>query len=202
MSDYILGSDEVGYGAWAGPLVVCAFAALKTWKGPFGLNDSKKLTPAERNAVYAELAHHPLVIISVENTVIDEMGVAKALIRAHTRALQLLLPQFPGADIVVDGIVRLPEIQNARYVPRADGIFPAVMAASIVAKVNHDYVMQQHHLTYPHYGFDTGVGYGTKKQEIGIDEYGVCPLHRRSYRPVREALLKAMRADEARRSST
>jgi ribonuclease HII len=125
---YIIGSDEVGYGAWAGPLVVCAAAVPVDWTGPAGLADSKEFSsPAEkaaRIALYAELQDIPVSIMAAENTTIDKLGVKNALVAAHTAALHALLQVYPDAEVIVDGIVPIPGIPRARCVAHADGVCP------------------------------------------------------------------------------
>lgn len=191
MTEYVIASDEVGTGAWSGPFFVCAVATPKSWVPPVGLNDSKKLTTAERLALYPLLLTLPLALVSVSNEYIDSVGLHVMLLRAHTLACQVLLRQFPGADIVVDGNLVLPELPQARSIPKADALVPACSAASVVAKVNRDYVMHQHHLQFPRYGWDTNVGYRSKKHEEGLDRWGVTPLHRRSYRNIKKLLERA-----------
>ncbi len=185
---YIIGSDEVGYGAWAGPLVVCAFCAPTTWTPPEGLDDSKRLTHEERVAVYALLEGMPFSLISASNDYIDRVGVKTALLEAHSAAIRTMQESFPLATVIIDGILRPPGLLMARCVPRADSIFPAVSAASIVAKTHRDYVMRQYHQQYPHYGFDKNVGYGVASHTHGLEQHGVCALHRRSYRPIKKFL--------------
>lgn len=191
---FVIGSDEVGYGAWAGPLMVCAVAVPEGWVGPPGLNDSKMYAKnkAAMLDVYRDLEALPLALIASSNEVIDTVGVRRALIDAHTAAVNALLERFPDADVVVDGIVALPEIPQARLIPRADALVPAVMAASIVAKVNRDFLMRQYHTAFPYYGWDTNAGYGgNAKHAAGLDKHGVSPLHRRSYGPIKDRLLAA-----------
>ena len=191
MTRYIIGSDEVGYGAWAGPLFVCAAAVPKDWKGPAGLTDSKELSPEERLSLYAAaLQQLPMCVMATDNVTIDEIGVMKALIEAHTRAIQVMLLQFPDAEVIIDGVIRLPEIPQAQPIPKADAKYPVVSAASVIAKVNRDFVMKQLHTQYPHYGFDTGVGYGTKQHQRGLKEHGITPWHRKSYAPIKKLLEK------------
>jgi ribonuclease HII len=190
MSDYIIGSDEVGTGAWAGPFFVCAVAVLKLWKGPEGLTDSKDLTPTQRVALYQHLHALPLSIMSVESTMIDSHGLRPTLVDAHTGAIQALLARFPDADVVVDGVMQLPLLPRARCVPKADALFPAVSAASVIAKVNRDFVMQGYATQYPGYGFGTNVGYRSALHEQGLARLGPCPIHRRSYAPIKKLLEK------------
>jgi ribonuclease HII len=186
--EYIIGSDEVGYGAWAGPLFVCAVAVPTNWKAPGGLDDSKKLTPAERVFLYGEhLQRLPMSIKLVENTYIDAVGVKTALLEAHAAAVLALLQDYPDAHVIIDGVLRPPGLpERTRCLPRADSIFPPVSAASIIAKVNRDFVMRQYHEQFPMYGFDTSVGYGTKKHQDALERYGPCPIHRLSYRPLQK----------------
>lgn len=186
MTDILIGSDEVGYGAWAGPLYVCAVAQSKSYLGPPGLTDSKKLSIEQRAFLYPELQNLPCALISMSNEYIDRVGVKRALLEAHTTAVRMMLKRFPGADVIVDGVLQLPDIPKARAVPKADALFPVVSAASNIAKFNRDWYMVEQHKLYPDYGFDTGVGYGTKKHEEGLERLGPCPLHRRSYAPIKK----------------
>ncbi len=183
---YIIGTDEVGYGAWAGPLLVCAVAVPSSWKPPKGLTDSKALSPKARLALYKELQQVPFALMSAGSAEIDRVGVATALVQAHTAAIQSMLTRYPDAEVIVDGALSLPELPQAQIVPKADSLVPAVSAASVIAKVNRDFIMKQYHQHFPNYGFDRNVGYGTKAHEAGLARYGVCPLHRHSYRPIQK----------------
>ena len=188
MSDYIIGSDECGYGSWAGPLFVCAYVAPAGWTVP-GLNDSKKLSPNRRKAVYRELPLENAIVLSVSSEDIDRFGAFKALISAHTQAIHCLQSRgYLSARVVVDGSLRLPDVPNAESIPKADSLIPAVMAASVVAKVNRDFLMQEMHLRYPEYGFNEHVGYGAPRHMEALSVHGPCPIHRRSYRPIKELL--------------
>jgi ribonuclease HII len=188
MSDYIIGSDEVGWGALAGPLFVCAVAVPKGWKGPPGLDDSKELTARQRERIYPALEGLPLSLMQVPHDVFDAVGPKEALVSAHTAAIEAMLQRFPEAAVVVDGDVS-PRVERARCVRDADALFPAVSAASIVAKVNRDYVMKQFAVLYPGYGFETNAGYGGNKvHQRGLEKLGVCPIHRRSYAPIKKLL--------------
>lgn len=188
MSDYIIGSDEVGYGAWAGPLYVCAVAVPNAWKGPHGIGDSKELKPAGCRDIYPQLYTLPCAIVTAATWYIDEVGVKKALLGAHYLAVTEMLRQFPGANVVIDGVLPVPGLPQARCVPKADALFPVVSAASIIAKVNRDAFMAGAHKEYPHYGWDSNVGYHSATHVAGLDSHGVSPLHRRSYGPIKKLL--------------
>ena len=190
MSEYIIGSDEGGTGAWAGPFYVCAVAVPKTWKGPPKLTDSKELTPEERLELYPALRELPLALICAPVEYLDTTGLKRALPAAHAFAIRVMLERFPGADIVVDGTLCIPGFPQARSIPHADALFPSVSAASVIAKVNRDAFMVEQHKMYPHYDWASNKGYRSATHLAGLDSHGVSPAHRRSYGPIRDILEK------------
>jgi ribonuclease HII len=180
---YVIGADEVGYGALAGPLVTCALAVPADWVPPPGLNDSKKLRHRwQREALYTMLHRLPMYLSLVTNDEIDRSGAGKALIAAHTTAIRFVLDYHPDAKVILDGNLRLPQLPHISCIPRADGKFHAVMAASIVAKVNRDRLMLEYAAQYPDYAFEENMGYNSKAHLAGLRRLGRCPIHRRSYR--------------------
>lgn len=181
-----IGSDEAGYGAWAGPLYVCAYASETGWMVD-GLDDSKRLTPLARRRVYGDLDLQRASLVRVEAQEIDRFGVGHCLLAAHAHAIDLLLERYPDARIVVDGLLQVP-ILRAESIPHADQTVPSVMAASVIAKCNRDLIMQQLHVQHPQYGFASHVGYGTAAHRVALRIYGPCAAHRRSYRPIKELL--------------
>ena len=187
-NNYIIGSDEVGCGALAGPLCVCAVAVPTGWSPPNGLTDSKLMRPAARRRIYTEhLQYLHMAVVSVPNELLDELGMTASLSKAHARAIRELLPRFHVVDIIVDGAVH-PDLPNARCVPHADALFPVVSAASVIAKVNRDWLMEQFHQEFPHYGFAQNSGYGSPRHFEGLAAHGVCRLHRRSFAPIHRLL--------------
>lgn len=187
-TDWVIGSDEVGYGAWAGPLVVVAVAVPRGWTLS-GLKDSKAFTGpnARRNR---EALYEPLcaavrgrwAMATRHPGEIDARGVGVCLIEAHTAAIRSVLTKIGQAEeIIVDGILRLPGIPDARSVPKADAKYPAVSAASVLAKVLRDQQMELYEEKYKGYDFVHNVGYGSDRHLVGIKELGFSPLHRRSY---------------------
>jgi ribonuclease HII len=181
-SDYIIGADEVGYGSLAGPLITCAVAVRRDWAVPAGLRDSKKMKHAQHGRFYSTLCTLPLHLSRVDSEGVDRMGAAKALVAAHTAAISAMLERYPGSDVVLDGNMRLPELPHIRCIPKADGKFPAVMAAAIIAKYNHDTLMIELAKKYPGYAFEENMGYNSTAHLAGLFRLGRCPIHRRSYR--------------------
>jgi ribonuclease HII len=187
----IIGIDEVGLGAWAGPLVVCAFAAPdEEWTVP-GLTDSKAFKGEAQVYARSQLSarlvrdfpqHH--VLIAVDAVDIDARGIGAVLPMAMNRALERLIDLVGLPDrVIIDGEDK--HIPGAEFVAKADMKFPCVSAASVIAKVYRDDYMTGMAADYPQYGFVSHVGYGTKEHRAAIDKIGLCPLHRLSYQPMR-----------------
>lgn len=179
----ILGIDEVGRGAWAGPLVVGA-VILGDEVSP-NLADSKKLAKIQRESLAAEIKTSCVVAETgwANHEEVDELGLTKATSLAINRALQKVKVYFD--EIIIDGRVNfLPKNLKAKCVVGADGTVPAVSAASIIAKVERDDYMRQQAAVHKLYGFESHVGYGTKAHIEAIEKLGICPIHRRSYKPL------------------
>lgn len=184
---FILGSDECGYGSWAGPLVVCAVAVPHNWRPPQGLNDSKKVRANKREDLFEWVKTRvPYAIAMAQSDEIDRQGVTLALRRCYREAVTSVLAKFPDSLVVIDGEVKIPGMDHLHF-PKADGIVPAVMAASVIGKVLHDRYMWQMAEKYPGYSFHRSSGYGTKEHREAIDRLGLCPIHRRSYIPIKKA---------------
>lgn len=187
----ILGIDEVGRGPWAGPLVVGA-VILPDLHSIEGLTDSKKLTAKKRILLDADIREHALGLGLgwVHADELDEIGLAAALRVATIRAVEAV--QAPYHEIIIDGTINfLKETSKGLFVttmPKADLLVPAVSAASIIAKVARDTYMEEQSEAYPEYGFKSHVGYGTAKHAQALIEYGVTPLHRKSFAPIAKLL--------------
>jgi ribonuclease HII len=192
-ADWVVGSDEVGYGAWAGPLVVCAVALPRGFNEP-GIGDSKKLSEIQRGRVFdrftksTPVRHH---LVWVHHQAIDQEGVWKALLRAHREALTTVLAQVAGSTLrVVDGFPNGTDgigVPGAIGLPKADMLVPAVSLASIIAKVTRDRHMHELAGQYPGYGFASHKGYGTPEHQRALQEKGPCEIHRKSYAPIKNA---------------
>ena len=189
MNARIAGVDEAGRGPLAGPVAVAA-VILDPARTIDGLNDSKKLTERRREALFPLIRERALAwrIEFVEAEEIDALNILQATLTGMRRALQALAPAAGLA--LIDGN-RLPKDLPcpAEAVVGGDGLDPAIMAASILAKVARDRAMVELHAQYPHYGFDRHKGYPSAQHLAALREHGPCPQHRRSFAPVAQTLL-------------
>ncbi len=184
----IIGIDEVGRGCWAGPLVAAA-VGLEEAHGIVGLDDSKKLSALKRRRLVAEirLTTTAIGIGWVWPAEINTMGLTKSVQLAMQRAIDQIA--LVDQQIIIDGHINyLAHIPNTTPIVKADGTIPAVSAASIIAKVARDLYMQQIAAKYHHYGFEKHVGYGTKVHRDALARYGITPIHRINYKPIRKLL--------------
>lgn len=184
--DYIVGSDEAGYGCWAGPLTVCAVAVPKKWFDR-NVKDSKELSRQKREDIYERYFFSTLACtISRSSEDIDRDGVWKTLLEAHRKAIEAITSSLAGSYLtIIDGTlpVILEGIQ-AYSLSRADRNIQAVSLASIFAKVTRDRMMVEFSKQYPGYGFEKHCGYGTADHGEALNRLGPCPIHRKSYKPI------------------
>lgn len=194
----ILGIDEVGRGPYAGPLVIGA-CILGDWQNSENaewikkLTDSKKLSAKRREELYALIKEKALATATgwVSSTEIDEVGLSEALRLATRRAVeQIQKTKVPFSEIIIDGTMNfLAGTKLEKYVStlkKGDFLVKEISAASILAKVERDKYMVELDAVYPEYGFGKHVGYGTAAHQKAMEEFGLTPEHRRSFRPVRE----------------
>jgi ribonuclease HII len=183
----IAGVDEAGRGPLAGPVVVAA-VILDDLQPIKGLNDSKKLGQRTRERLFDEIRAKALccsiALASVEE--IDEINILQATLLAMRRAVEGL--RLRPHQVLVDGN-RLPMLSvPAQAIVKGDAKVRAIAAASIVAKVHRDRLCLDLHQQHPLYGFDVHKGYPTAAHLAALRTHGACPQHRRSFRPVRDAL--------------
>ncbi len=182
----MIGIDEVGRGAWAGPLLVVAARQISGL--PLGLRDSKVLSKKRR-----EILRYDIELACeigegwVEPAEVDELGLSGAMRLGVERALTGL-QAAKDEEIIVDGNINYcsATFTNAICVIDADATHPIVSAASIYAKVLRDQKMTELSRDFPGYGFDRHVGYGTKQHQSALQLHGVTAIHRKSYAPVRK----------------
>lgn len=185
----VIGIDEVGTGALAGPAYVCAVAVDDSWLLS-GLKDSKELTKAKIASMYNTLVveqrvHHVISLVTVK--AINDDGIGEALPKAWLDAGNQLLRVYPGSPVFLDGS-RKPKGCGEEWmaITNADAHIPCVMAAAIIAKYLRDQYMIEQAKLYPNYGWETNVGYGTQVHVEGMNAHGITPLHRTSFRPVQK----------------
>ena len=188
----VAGVDEAGRGPLAGPVVAAAAILPSRWAelglpaGLIGLNDSKQLTAGQRETYFAFLttcAEIEFAIAAVDAGVIDEINILQATHRAMNEALAQLSPLPPHA--LVDGrpvkTLRVPQTA----IVKGDARSYSIAAASVLAKVTRDRLMREYHAQFPEYGFAEHKGYGTAKHLAAIGEHGACPIHRKSFAPMK-----------------
>lgn len=185
--DLVCGVDEAGRGPLAGPVV--AAACILGPDVPDGLDDSKKLTAARREALFERILETSKVAVaSICAGRIDRVNVRNAALEAMADAVAALAirPDF----VLVDGDA-LPRALPCpgRAVIGGDGLSASIAAASIVAKVVRDRMMARAHERWPAYGFASHKGYGSAVHLAALRRHGPCPLHRHSFKPVREAVV-------------
>ena len=179
----IAGVDEVGRGPLAGPVVAAAVILPKACKIP-GLNDSKKIPKSKHKEIYEDVLQNAIAIgIGVkDNQVIDQVNIYEATKLAMMEAIGQLEPQ--PQHLLIDAMkLDLPIPQTS--IIKGDANSLSIAAASIVAKVTRDQMMEKFDCEYPGYDFAKNAGYGTANHLAGLDQLGVTPIHRRSFEPVK-----------------
>ena len=180
----ICGVDEAGRGPLAGPVCAAAVILPPELEIP-GLNDSKKLTDKKRRALYdiivAEAVSYGIAMASEQE--IDEINILQATFNAMERAMDQLTVR--PALALIDGNRERPFPVPVQTVVHGDGLSANIAAASILAKVTRDRLMDEYDKVYPEYGFAQHKGYGTAQHIEALKKYGPCPIHRRSFEPVR-----------------
>jgi len=181
----IAGVDEAGRGPLAGPVFAAAVILPPKNNLPDTM-DSKKISPARREALYEEILSVAVAwhVSSIENQVIDRINILQATLKAMVEAVRNLsdTPEM----ILVDGSHTPFVDSHSRALKKGDGISQSIGAASVLAKVSRDRTMAQFHEIYPQYGFARHKGYGTREHLDAIAEHGPCPIHRRSFAGVKE----------------
>ncbi len=179
---YIAGVDEVGRGPLAGP-VVCAAVIMPLGEEDIlvGVDDSKKLSAKKREQLAEEIKNRALAytIVEISEKEIDEMNILKATKLGMKQALERL--KIAPERVLTDGNMTLDISFPQQSVIHGDALSYSIGAASIIAKVYRDALMDEYAKEYPMYAFNSNKGYGTAAHIQTIKEYGLCPIHRRTF---------------------
>ena len=179
--EYICGIDEAGRGPLAGPVVV-ASVIMKPDSFIEGVNDSKKVSEKKREKLYEQIIEEAVSysVGIIDQNEIDEINILNATKKGLTESIKGL--KVKPERIIVDALDKI-DTCGIPYMPivKGDAKCYSIAAASIIAKVTRDRIMRQWDEVYPMYGFSRHKGYGTAAHIAAIKEYGLCPLHRRSF---------------------
>lgn len=183
----IAGIDEAGRGPLAGPVVSAAVILPRDFVAA-GIKDSKKLTPAKRNRLYEQIYTRAVSIgIGIVDAIeIDRINVLQASLLSMAMAVENLNPQ--PACLLIDGTFCISSKLPQKPIIRGDTLSISIAAASIIAKVTRDRLMESYHFYYPQFDFPAHKGYPTKAHREAIRIFGCCPIHRRSFKGVKEYL--------------
>ncbi|HAS60102.1 MAG TPA: ribonuclease HII [Algoriphagus sp.] len=175
------GCDEVGRGCLAGPVVAAAVILPADYENPW-INDSKKLGKSQREELIEEIKLKSLDWAIAEATVaeIDQINILNASFLAMSRAIEML--KVKPEHLLIDGNRWKSKLEYSySCIIKGDGKFASIAAASILAKVHRDQMMEDLATSFPHYGWESNVGYPTKTHREGIQKHGISPWHRKSF---------------------
>jgi len=188
--DCVVGVDEVGVGSLAGPVVVCAVSFSSDFynksSGRFkGLRESKLLSPEQREKFMKELRSQKYKLGICYPKKIDAINIYQATRTAMRTAIKNVSSKNSRAIVLVDGNKKIKNLEfDQQAIVKGDQKIFAIACASIIAKVYRDKMMKRYAKRFPHYGFEQHKGYSTKIHQDALNQYGPCPIHRRSFRLV------------------
>ena len=183
----IAGIDEAGRGPLAGPVVSAAVIIPISLQIP-GISDSKKLSPQKRDYLYEKIYDSAVSvgIGIVDPFEIDRINILQAALLSMAMAVENLVPQ-PDC-LLIDGTFLISSTLPQEAIPKGDALSASIAAASIIAKVTRDRLMERYHEDYPQFEFSKHKGYPTKAHKQAIQKFGCCPIHRRTFKGVKEYL--------------
>ena len=179
---YIAGVDEVGRGPLAGP-VVCAAVIMPLGDEDLvvGVDDSKKISEKKREQLAEQIKQKAICyqIVEIDEKTIDEMNILQATRLGMKRAIEEL--EITPDIVLTDGNMTIDIAHKQQSIVHGDALSYSIGAASIIAKVYRDKMMEEYAKVYPAYGFEKNKGYGTAEHIQGIKEQGICPIHRKTF---------------------
>lgn len=181
---HIAGVDEAGRGPVAGPVMIAAVVLPPYWECP-GLNDSKKVSASKRDKLYDKIMADAVAVscIAKSEQEIDALDIYHATMQGMYEAVAGLA--VPAEAVLIDAMPLNNLTVPHQSVIHGDSQSASIAAASIIAKVTRDRVMKEYDKTYPQYGFAVHKGYLTQRHVEAIRKYGPCPIHRRSFEPIK-----------------
>jgi ribonuclease HII len=190
---YVIGLDEAGRGPLAGPVVAAGVVIRDVSQVVPLVTDSKKMSEKRRNEAFDQIQEKSTAfgigIVSARD--IDRMGIQKAVLEAMRISLEVVERKLnTKVDYIIADGMNIESISKYKMmkITKGDLLHYSISAGSVLAKVTRDRIMYEYHTKYPEYGFDTHVGYGTKKHMEALKRYGATDIHRRSFKPVSNVL--------------
>jgi len=188
----IVGIDEVGRGCWAGPVAVGAYVFEFESKVVKGVNDSKMLSREQREKTYAPLSAQNYSVLLGSIKEINEIGIGKTIEHLIDRIVERFYDSH--TYFLIDGQFSKDFCENSKKIIRGDSTYYSIAAASILAKVERDHLMESLDIKYPEYGFAKHKGYATKAHRFALSKFGTCELHRTSFKPI-QSLISGLEFD-------
>ena len=180
----VAGIDEAGRGPLAGPVVSAAVILPDAFSVP-GITDSKKLSPKKRDTLHKEIISRSIWAVGMADAgEIDDLNILRAALLSMARAVDNLdkRPDY----LLIDGKFEIPHDLPQKPVVKGDSLSISIAAASIIAKVFRDRIMEKYDSKFPGYGFSKHKGYPTKAHKQAIAKLGPCPIHRQTFKGVKE----------------
>lgn len=180
--NHIVGIDEVGRGAWAGPLVAAGVILSADFKIPKGFNESKQLSSIKRIQLDKYIREHSLSmhIAEISHSKINKIGITKSTQSAFTSIVKRIIPT-PNYSLIDAFHIKNLSLKKQKAIIKGDTISASIAAASIIAKVYRDTLMENMAVKFPNYGFEKHKGYGTKFHQLTISKFGFTNIHRTSF---------------------
>lgn len=177
---FIAGIDEAGRGPLAGPVVAAAVIFPPDYHNS-QINDSKKISAHKREELYEVINKDAIAVGvgTVDADTIDRINILQASLQSMREAVLELI--FPPDFLLIDGLHKIPLQTPQKPLVKGDNLSVSIAAASIIAKVSRDRIMEMYHRQFPQYNFLRNKGYGTKEHRKAILEFGMCKIHRRSF---------------------